>query len=112
MMKTRTASRIVMHARPLNDQEGADSSKSACSGDTGSLISEGKRRWKIRGALGTVGMNLDTRSRNVGSGFGAMNAMEKSFSPTGEDGVTMIAGRGAFSSTRGSVKSVKDKSQS
>ena len=35
-----------------------------------------------------------------------MNAMKNSLSKTGEDGVTMMAGSSAFSSTRGSVRSV------
>lgn len=46
------------------------------------------------------------RSRNEGFGFGARNAMEKSAELLGELGVTMIAGSGDFSSTRGKVRSV------
>lgn len=47
------------------------------------------------------------RSRNEGSGFGARNAMEKSPELLGELGVTMIAGSGAFSSTKGKVRSAE-----
>jgi len=46
-----------------------------------------------------------TRSRRDGFGFGARNAMEKSVEPLGELGVTMIAGSGDFSSTKGKVRS-------
>jgi len=46
-----------------------------------------------------------TRSRNEGFGSGARNAMEKSTELLGELGVTMIAGSGDFSSTRGKVRS-------
>ncbi|KAF9647059.1 WD40 repeat-like protein [Thelephora ganbajun] len=42
-----------------------------------------------------------TRSRNDGFGSGARNAMEKSVEVRGELGVTMIAGSGDFSSTKG-----------
>jgi len=45
------------------------------------------------------------RSRNEGFGFGARNAIEKSVEPLGELGVTMIAGSGDFSSTKGKVRS-------
>ena len=38
-------------------------------------------------------------------GSGARKAMWKSVSPEGDEGVTMIAGRAAFSSTRGLDKS-------
>jgi len=46
-----------------------------------------------------------TRSRNDGFGSGARNAMEKSVGLLGELGVTIIAGSGDFSSTRGKVRS-------
>jgi len=45
------------------------------------------------------------RSRHDGFGFEARNAMEKSIELLGELGVTMIAGSGDFSSTRGKVRS-------
>jgi len=45
------------------------------------------------------------RSRNDGFGSGARNAMEKSVEHLGELGVTMIAGSGDFSSTKGKVRS-------
>ena len=47
------------------------------------------------------------RSRNEGFGFGARNAMEKSVGLLGELGVTMIAGSGDFSSTKGKVRSAE-----
>lgn len=47
------------------------------------------------------------RSRHDGFGSGARNAMEKSVEPLGELGVTMIAGSGDFSSTKGKVRSTK-----
>lgn len=46
-----------------------------------------------------------TRSRNEGFGSGARNAIEKSVELLGELGVTMIAGSGDFSSTKGKVRS-------
>jgi hypothetical protein len=49
-----------------------------------------------------------TRSRNDGFGSGARNAMEKSVEHLGELGVTMIAGRGDFSSTKGKVRSIEN----
>jgi len=45
------------------------------------------------------------RSRNDGFGSGARNAMEKSVEHLGELGVTIIAGSGDFSSTKGMVRS-------
>lgn len=48
-----------------------------------------------------------TRSRNDGFGCGARNAMEKSVEHLGELGVTMIAGSGDFSSTKGKVQSTE-----
>ena len=47
------------------------------------------------------------RSRNDGFGSGARNAMEKSVEHLGELGVTMIAGSGDFSSTKGKVRSTE-----
>jgi len=41
------------------------------------------------------------RVKTESLGGGARNAIAKSLSPKGEDGVTMIAGKGDFSSTRG-----------
>lgn len=52
-----------------------------------------------RGKYGAI------RSRHEGFGPGARNAMEKSVEPLGELGVTMIAGSGDFSSTKGNVRS-------
>jgi len=49
-----------------------------------------------------------TRSRHDSFGPGARNAMEKSVEPLGELGVTMIAGSGDFSSTKGNVRSIKN----
>ena len=52
----------------------------------------------------------DTRCANVGLGGGARNATKNSLSKTGEEGVTIIAGKSAFS---GKVRSVvRDQSQS
>ena len=48
-----------------------------------------------------------TRSRNDGFGSGARNAMQKSVELLGELGVTMIAGRSDFSSTKGKLRSVE-----
>jgi len=45
------------------------------------------------------------RWRTVGFGCGAKKAMEKSVVLLGELGVTMIAGSGLFSSTKGRVRS-------
>jgi hypothetical protein len=45
------------------------------------------------------------RSRSDGFGSGARNAMEKSTELLGELGVTIIAGRSDFSSTKGKVRS-------
>jgi hypothetical protein len=45
------------------------------------------------------------RCRSVGLGTGARNAMEKSVMLLGEEGVTMMAGNGLFSSTKGRVRS-------
>ena len=70
----------------------------------GSWICEGRRVWSA-GILGRLPHQEDTRSLREGFGGGAINAMEKSVSPEGDDGVTMIAGRAAFSSTSGSDRS-------
>ena len=48
----------------------------------------------------------ESRSRMVGLGGGARNAMEKWRSSEGDDGVTMIAGRGDFSVTSGRERSI------
>lgn len=45
------------------------------------------------------------RSRMVGLGGGARNAMEKSWECEGEEGVTMMAGKGDFSVAKGRDKS-------
>jgi len=54
---------------------------------------------------GNRGKYEATRSRNDGFGSGARNAMEKSTELLGELGVTIIAGSGDFSSTKGKVRS-------
>ena len=63
----------------------------------------------LRGVVGALGVKDRRRfpSRAVRGGFGsgARNAMRKSVSPEGEEGVTMIAGKGDFSSTRGFERS-------
>jgi len=51
------------------------------------------------------GKKDDMRWRTVGLGCGAKKAMEKSVGLLGELGVTMIAGSGLFSSTKGRVRS-------
>ena len=50
---------------------------------------------------------VDIRLKSGGEGGGARNAMEKSVTLDGEEGVTMMAGSSAFSSTIGSARSVK-----
>lgn len=50
---------------------------------------------------------VETRERRGGDGGGARKAMEKSVTPEGEEGVTMMAGSSAFSSTMGKVRSEK-----
>ena len=57
------------------------------------------------GVVGGEEMNVVTRSRNVGFGGGLRNAIAKSLSDVGDDGVTIIAGSGDFSSTSGSDRS-------
>ena len=52
-----------------------------------------------------LGANEETRSRKVGFGGDAKNAIEKSWDEDGDDGVTMIAGSGDFSVTRGRERS-------
>lgn len=47
----------------------------------------------------------DRRLRMDGFGSGARNAMEKSCVETGDDGVTMMAGRGDFSVRDGRERS-------
>lgn len=94
---------IVVRALDLTDQEEL-SSKLDLKGVGGSLICEGSCGRK-EGRVGTFGSRETTRSYRVGFGGGAKNAMAKSVSCDGEDGVTMMAGRSAFSSTRGRVRS-------
>ena len=55
--------------------------------------------------MGDRGRYEVTRSRREGFGSGARNAIEKSMELLGELGVTMIAGSGDFSSTKGKVRS-------
>ena len=47
----------------------------------------------------------ETRSRIVGLEGGARKAIEKSRVEDGDDGVTMMAGKGDFSATRGRERS-------
>lgn len=54
---------------------------------------------------GSRGKYKATRSRQDSFGPGARNAMEKSAEHLGELGVTMMAGSGDFSSTKGKVRS-------
>ena len=93
----------MVRALALNDHD-EDVLKSFLKGDVGSWISDGRRRWKL-GSRGILGSAADMRSRRVGFGNGARNAMAKSRSPEGDDGVTIIAGSSAFSSTSGRDKS-------
>lgn len=67
-------------------------------GEAGSLICDGREGRRLESMD-------DSRSETVGLAGGAINAMEKSVSPDGEDGVTIMAGSAAFSSTRGKVRS-------
>jgi len=53
----------------------------------------------------SLGKYETTRSRHDGFDSGARNAMEKSVELLGELGVTMIAGSGDFSLTKGRVRS-------
>lgn len=59
-------------------------------------------------ALGSFGEREKTRAARDGDswGSGARKAIRKSRAPLGEDGVTMIAGRAALSSTIGFERSV------
>jgi len=60
----------------------------------------------LRGKEGTLqGAKDESRSLMVGFGRGAKKAIEKSRVEVGEDGVTMIAGKDDFSSTRGRERS-------
>lgn len=52
-----------------------------------------------------IGMDRETRSRRVGRGVGAKNAIEKSWEVDGDDGVTIIEGSGEFSVTGGRERS-------
>ena len=101
MIKNRRMSIKVERARALYDQLDVVSWNVDFSGEAGSLIWDG-RDGRSAEILGTTD---DIRSRKVGLAGGAMNAIEKSVSPEGEDGVTMMAGNAAFSSTRGRVRS-------
>jgi hypothetical protein len=62
----------------------------------------------VRALKGTEGRE-DMRSRIVGLGGGARKAIEKSRFEVGDEGVTMIAGRVDFSSTRGRERSMQMK---
>lgn len=63
----------------------------------------------LSGEVGALGVKdrsrFPNRALKGGFGSGARNAMRKSVSPEGEEGVTMIAGKGDFSSTRGLERS-------
>jgi hypothetical protein len=77
----------------------AESDRNEGFGVVGSAIGEGGRE-------GSDLMKMDERrSRIVGLGTGARKAMEKSLMLLGVEGVTIIAGSGLFSSTRGRVRS-------
>lgn len=100
MMKRSRTRRSVERARALTDHvpDAVLSPKLVLSGEAGSLICEERRRREERVDASRSGMD--------GLGGGAMKAIEKSVSPEGEEGVTMMAGSAAFSSTRGSVRSI------
>lgn len=49
-----------------------------------------------------------SRSNNPGSFGGARKAIQKSWAEEGEEGVTMIAGRGDFSDASGRERSTKE----
>lgn len=89
MMKSRRRRRTVARARVLHDPTRSYSDF----GDGGSCI------WD--GSLGTVGSESTIRCHSVGFGGGIKNAMAKSPSCEGDEGVTMMAGKGDFSSTKG-----------
>ena len=89
-----------MQARVRKDRD-EDASNWLLKGVDGNWICDGKREYDF----GMLGKRADMRSRKVGFGAAARNAIEKSVSPIGDDGVTMIAGSSAFSSTRGSERS-------
>jgi len=57
------------------------------------------------GEEGREGSMEKTRRQIEGLGGGARKAMEKSVVLLGDEGVTIIAGSGLFSSTRGRVRS-------
>ena len=103
MMKTRIAMRMVVLALVLSDHEGEESN-SFLYGVGGSWICEGRRGWSAD-SLGRLGSMEDTRSFSDGFSGGARKAMAKGLSPMGDDGVTMMAGKAAFSSTSGSERS-------
>lgn len=104
-MKIRMASRIVVLARALRDHADDDVSNWVLYGEGGSLIFDGSRSGLSDETFGMRDTAAETRSYSVGLCGGARKAIEKSVSPMGEEGVTMMAGRAAFSSTRGSDKS-------
>lgn len=102
MMKMRTAKRTTVRAFALKDHVG-EGGASYSFLLIGSWISDGRRRWKE--TFGTLARAVETRSRRDGFGGGAKNAMQKSVSPDGEEGVTIMAGNRDFSSTRGRDRS-------
>lgn len=63
----------------------------------------------VRAFIGKEGLRAtydETRSLSVGLGGVAKKAMEKSWEDEGEEGVTMMAGRGDFSVASGNDKSI------
>lgn len=84
------------------------SSKEVLNGVVGSCIWDGRYEC----SEGSEGTNVVNRCENVGDGGGAMKAMKNSLSPKpGDEGVTMMAGRSAFSSTSGSDRSMTTHSE-
>lgn len=98
MMKSSMKRRMTARMRPLTEKL-ERSSKVALKGLAGSWIWEGRYVRK-------EGTRVARRWENVGLGGGARKAMKNSLSNTGDDGVTMMAGNSAFSSTRGRERSV------
>ena len=64
-----------------------------------------RRRKRAVRALKESPRRAKKRVKTDSLGGGARNAIAKSLSPEGEDGVTMIAGKGDFSSTIGLERS-------
>lgn len=90
-----SSSRVVTIVRALKGAENLSDEEDGF-GDSGSATCDENR---------CLGISEVMRWRSVGFGGGARKAMEKSLALAGDDGVTMIAGSGLFSSTKGSVRS-------